>query len=101
LGDDVAMQISDTGPGRWISYTSRPGGKGHLPSGVREQVEQQEAEGVRLLCEVHVQVYDHEGVPYVSFSNGAALRVTMNTYTHVLTQLREDAADAIDRILGA
>jgi integrase len=27
--------------------------------------------------------------------------VTMNTYTHVLAQLREDAADAIDRILGA
>ena len=27
--------------------------------------------------------------------------VTMNTYTHVLTQLREDAADAIDRVLGA
>ena len=27
--------------------------------------------------------------------------VTMNTYTHVLAQLREDAADAIDRVLGA
>jgi integrase len=27
--------------------------------------------------------------------------LTMNTYTHVLAQLREDAADAIDRILGA
>jgi integrase len=27
--------------------------------------------------------------------------VTMNTYTHVLAQFREDAADAIDRILGA
>jgi integrase len=27
--------------------------------------------------------------------------VTMNTYTQVLTQLREDAADAIDRVLGA
>jgi hypothetical protein len=26
--------------------------------------------------------------------------VTMNTYTHVLAQLREDAADAIDRVLG-
>jgi integrase len=26
--------------------------------------------------------------------------VTMNTYTHVLAQLREDAADAIDRLLG-
>jgi integrase len=25
--------------------------------------------------------------------------VTMNTYTHVLAQLREDAADAIDRVL--
>jgi hypothetical protein len=25
----------------------------------------------------------------------------MNTYTHVLAQLREDAADAIDRVLGA
>jgi hypothetical protein len=27
--------------------------------------------------------------------------VTMNAYTHVLVQLREDAADAIDRVLGA
>ena len=27
--------------------------------------------------------------------------VTMNTYTHVLAQLREDATDAIDRVLGA
>jgi integrase len=27
--------------------------------------------------------------------------VTMNTYTHALAQLREDAADAIDRVLGA
>ena len=27
--------------------------------------------------------------------------VTMNTYTHVLAQLHEDAADAIDRVLGA
>jgi integrase len=26
--------------------------------------------------------------------------VTMNTYTHVVAQLREDAADAIDRLLG-
>jgi integrase len=26
--------------------------------------------------------------------------VTMNTYTHVLAQLRQDAADAIDRVLG-
>jgi integrase len=26
--------------------------------------------------------------------------VTMNTYTHGLAQLREDAADAIDRVLG-
>jgi integrase len=28
------------------------------------------------------------------------ISVTMNTYTHVLAQLREDAADAIDKILG-
>ena len=26
--------------------------------------------------------------------------VTMNTYTHVLMQLREDAADAIDGVLA-
>jgi integrase len=26
--------------------------------------------------------------------------VTMNTYTNVVAQLREDAADAIDRLLG-
>jgi integrase len=28
------------------------------------------------------------------------ISVTMNTYTHVLAQLRQDAADAIDKILG-
>lgn len=27
--------------------------------------------------------------------------VTMNTYAHVLPQLREEAADAIDELLGA
>jgi hypothetical protein len=26
--------------------------------------------------------------------------VTMNTYTHVLMQLRQDAADAIDEVLS-
>jgi len=28
------------------------------------------------------------------------ISVTMNTYTHVLAQLRQDAADAIDKVLG-
>jgi integrase len=28
------------------------------------------------------------------------ISVTMNTYTHVLAQLREDTADRIDRVLG-
>jgi integrase len=31
----------------------------------------------------------------------SAISMTMNTYPHVLMQLREDAADAIDRVLGA
>ena len=28
------------------------------------------------------------------------ISVTMNTYTRMLAQLREDAADAIDKVLG-
>lgn len=28
------------------------------------------------------------------------ISVMMNTYTHVLALLREDAADAIDKVLG-
>jgi integrase len=30
----------------------------------------------------------------------SAIAVTMNTYAHVVMQLREDAADAIDGVLG-
>jgi hypothetical protein len=32
---------------------------------------------------------------------GDFLGVTMNTYAHVLPQLRQEAADAIDELFGA
>jgi integrase len=43
------------------------------------------------------------GVPaqtIVEVLGHSEISVTMNTYTRVLAQLREDAADAIDRLLG-
>ncbi|MDQ2875370.1 MAG: hypothetical protein M3Y33_11480 [Actinomycetota bacterium] len=71
------METSGTRPGRWISYRSGPGGRDHLLPDVRAQAEQQEklrAEGRgRLLCEVHVQVYEHGTEAYVGFTDGAAL----------------------------
>lgn len=63
----------------WIGYGSGPGGKDHLPPEVRAEVERQEtARGKRrgrLLCEVSVQVYEHEAMPQVSFPAGSALDV--------------------------
>jgi len=68
-----------TGTG-WISYTNGPGGKDHLPPEVRAEVERREAERRerrgRLLCEVHVSVYEHDtgDAPMsVSFPAGALL----------------------------
>jgi hypothetical protein len=60
-----------------VSYTSGPGGKDHLPPDVRTEVERQEAlrqerQG-RLLCEVYVQIYEHDAVPQVGFPAGSAL----------------------------
>jgi hypothetical protein len=63
--------------GRWISYGPGPGGKDHLPPDVRAEAERREAlckerQG-RLLCEVHVQVHEHDAVPGVTFPVGSAL----------------------------
>ena len=65
----------------WISYGPRPGGKDHLLPDVRAEVERWESERNqrrgRLLCEVHVQVYEYEieddGAMYVAFPVGAVL----------------------------
>ena len=58
----------------WAAYTDAPGGKDHLPPDVRAVVERREAERSerrgRLLCEVHVQVYERDtgdDQMYVSF----------------------------------
>jgi hypothetical protein len=65
--------------GRWISYGPGLVGKDHLPPDVRAEVERREALRTarrgRLLCEVHVQVYEHDAVPGVMFPADAALGV--------------------------
>jgi len=67
-------------PSGWISYTNGPGGKDHLTPEVRAEVERREAERSqrrgRLLCEVHVSVYEHateDAGMYVSFPDDALL----------------------------
>lgn len=65
--------------GRWVGYSSGPGGKDHLSPDVRAEIERQETlrkerQG-RLLCVVHVQVYEHDAVPGVEFPAGCALDV--------------------------
>lgn len=69
--------------GGWVSYTSGPGGKDHLPPEVRAEVEcresiRRERRG-RLLCEVQVLVYEHdveEGTEMmVAFPDSAVLGV--------------------------
>jgi hypothetical protein len=65
--------------GRWISYGPGAGGKDHLPADVRAEAERQEAmrrerQG-RLLCQVLVQVYEHDAVPQVGFPAGSELDV--------------------------
>jgi hypothetical protein len=64
----------------WISYTNGPGGKDHLTPEVRAEAERREAERSqrrgRLLCEVHVSVYEHDTEDagmYVSFPGDALL----------------------------
>lgn len=76
-----AMHDADDARTGWVGYTSGPGGKDHLPPDVRAAVDRQEQDlddrRGRLLCEVHVQVYEHDvdddpGI-YVTFSANAAL----------------------------
>lgn len=64
----------------WIGYSSGPGGKDHLPPEVRAEVDRREKlrkeRRGRLLCEVHVQVYEHDTddtAMGVVFPPGAAL----------------------------
>jgi len=61
----------------WIGYGTGPGGKDHLSPDVRAEVERREAARKqrrgRLLCEVHVQVYEHDAMPGVGFPVGSAL----------------------------
>jgi hypothetical protein len=67
----------------WVSYTDAPGGMDHLPPDVRAEVERQEAarkeQRGRLLCEVHVRVYendvDESNEMFVSFPDDAALGI--------------------------
>jgi hypothetical protein len=60
----------------WIGYGTGPGGKDYLPPDVRAEVERRGAERTerqgRLLCEVHVEVYEHDAVPGVAFPAGSA-----------------------------
>ena len=67
----------------WVSYTDGPDGMDHLPSDVRAKVERREAARKerrgRLLCEVHVRVYEHDADEgnemFVSFPDDAALDI--------------------------
>jgi hypothetical protein len=60
--------------GGWVSYTTGLGGNGRLPAGTRAETERQERQG-RLLCEVHVMVYEHDAEPMVAFPPGTLLDV--------------------------
>jgi hypothetical protein len=68
------MERSDGRVG-WFSYTNGPGGKDHLAPEVRARLEAREARRGRLLCEVHVAVYEHGCVPSVAFPSDAAFDV--------------------------
>jgi hypothetical protein len=75
----VGMSTQHPGGG-WVSYTDGPGGVDHLAPDVRAKVERLEAARKerlgRLLCEVHVRVYEHDDEAadmYVSFPDDAAL----------------------------
>jgi hypothetical protein len=84
----------------WISYTSGPRGKDHLPPDVRAEVERQETirkeRRGRLLCDVTIRVYEHdveEGTDmWVSFPDGAALGVESD---------QAEVADAVARARAA
>lgn len=64
----------------WVGSGSGPGGKDHLPPEVRAEINRRERlpkeRRGRLLCEVHVQVYEYDAddTPMgVAFPSGAAL----------------------------
>ena len=70
---------TDDRRGGWISYGPGSGGKDHLSVDVRAEVERwevmrRERQG-HLLCEVLVQVYEHDAVPQVGFPDSSALNV--------------------------
>jgi hypothetical protein len=73
--------MSETRSGRWIGYSTGPGGKDHLEPDVRAFVDQRERELAerrgRLLCEVQVRVYERDvpddGNMWVSFPPDAVL----------------------------
>jgi hypothetical protein len=72
--------MEDTGTWKgWVGYSSGPGGKDHLPPNVRAEAERREKarreQRGRLLCEVNVQVYEHDAMPSVAFPAGSALDV--------------------------
>ena len=73
---DECMEKTDAGTG-WISCSNSPGGKDHLAPDVRAEVERREAlreeRRGRLLCDIHVQVYERDAEMYVTFPAGAAL----------------------------
>jgi hypothetical protein len=77
-GQNEGMEGTGTWKG-WIGYSSGPDGKDHLPPDVRAEVERREAARKerrgRLLCEVYVQVYEHDALPQVGFPAGSALDV--------------------------
>ena len=65
--------------GHWIGYGPGPGDKDHLLPDVRAEVERREAarrerQG-RLLREVHIQVFEHDAVPWVAFPADGSLSV--------------------------
>jgi hypothetical protein len=63
----------------WIGYSDGPGGQDHLDPDVRAEVERREAlreeRRGRLLCDIQVQVYEHDAEMYVTFPPGSVLDV--------------------------
>jgi hypothetical protein len=82
--------------GHWIGYGPGPSGKDHLPPDVRAEAERLEAirkehQG-RLLCEVHVRVFENDVVPGVAFPADGLLDVESNP---------AEVAAAVDRARDA
>jgi hypothetical protein len=76
------MEMKGQRPG-WVSYTDGPAGMDHLPPDVHAEVERREAARKerrgRLLCEVHVRVYEHDDYEghelFASFPDDAVLGI--------------------------